>query len=308
MSTGDLCDEVARLKADRDAVILAHYYVPPEVQQIADYVGDSFALAKLAATLSCHTLVFAGVRFMAESAKLLSPEKTVLMPDQTADCPMAHMVKRETVAAARAHYGEDLAVVCYVNSTAEVKSWSDVCVTSSNAVKIVRALPQHTILFIPDRHLGSYVAEQVPEKHVILNDGYCPIHHNISPDEVRSLMAEYPDAPVLAHPECGPEVMALANFAGSTSQIIEKAVASQVHDYIILTVEGVCGELERQTAGSGKRFHFPFTRPLCADMSRITTEKVVACLREGTGEIGLPPAYIAKAARCTLTRMLELGR
>ena len=172
----------------------------------------------------------------------------------------------------------------------------------------MRALPQHTILFIPDRHLGSYVAEQVPEKNIILNDGCCPIHHNISADEVRSLKAEYPDAPVLAHPECGPEVMALASFAGSTSQIIERAAASQAHDYIILTVEGVRGELERQTAGSGKRFHFPSTRPLCPDMSRITTEKVAACLREGTGEIGLPPAYIAKAARCTLTRMLELGR
>ena len=251
MLTDELRAEVARLKADRDAVILAHYYVPPEVQELADHVGDSFALAKLAATLPCRTLVFAGVSFMAESAKLLSPEKTVLMPDPAADCPMAHMVRRETVDAARRRYGDDLAVACYVNSTAEVKSWSDVCVTSSNAVRIVRALPQANVLFVPDRHLGSYVASQVSEKNVILNDGYCPIHRDISADEVRALKAEFPGAPVLAHPECGPEAMALADFAGSTSQIIEAAVAGSARDYIVLTVDGVRGELHH--GGAARR-------------------------------------------------------
>ena len=215
---------------------MAHYYVPPEVQELADHVGDSFALARLAATLPCRTLVFAGVRFMAESAKLLSPDKTVLMPDPAADCPMAHMVRHETVVAARERYGDDLAVACYVNSTAEAKSWSDVCVTSSNAVRIVRALPQKNILFIPDRHLGSYVARQAGEKNVILNDGCCPIHQAISADEVRALKERFPEAPVLAHPECGPEVMALADVAGSTSQIIEAAVAGTARDYIVLTV------------------------------------------------------------------------
>lgn len=308
MLTDELRAEVARLKADRDAVVLAHYYVPPEVQELADHVGDSFALAKLAATLPCRTLVFAGVSFMAESAKLLSPEKTVLMPDPSADCPMAHMVRRETVDAARERYGDDLAVACYVNSTAEVKSWSDVCVTSSNAVRIVRALPQENVLFVPDRHLGSYVASQVAEKNVILNDGYCPIHRDISADEVRALRAEFPDAPVLAHPECGPEAMALADFAGSTSQIIEAAVAGSARDYIVLTVDGVRGELERQTAGTGKSFHFPATRPACPDMDRITVERLVACLRDGSGEVGLPPAEVAEGARAALTRMLELGR
>ena len=187
MLTDELRAEVARLKAERDAVVLAHYYVPPEVQELADHVGDSFALARQAATLPNRTLVFAGVRFMAESAKLLSPDKLVLMPDPTSDCPMAHMVRRETVDAARATYGDDLAVACYVNSTAEVKSWSDVCVTSSNAVKIVRELDEGNVLFVPDRHLGSYVASQVPEKNVILNDGYCPIHRDISAAEVAQL-------------------------------------------------------------------------------------------------------------------------
>ena len=307
MVTDEMRAEVARLKARRDAVVLAHYYVPPEVQELADHVGDSFALARQAATLPNRTLVFAGVRFMAESAKLLSPDKTVLMPDPTSDCPMAHMVRRETVAAARATYGDDLAVACYVNSTAEVKSWSDVCVTSSNAVKIVRALPQGNVLFVPDRHLGSHVAAQVPEKNVILNDGCCPIHRDISATEVRALKETYPAAPVLAHPECGPEAMALADFAGSTSQIIEAAVAGDATDYIILTVDGVRGELERRCAGTGKRFHFPPTRPVCPDMERITAQKLVACLRDGTGEVGLPPAQVTDAARLTLTRMLELG-
>ena len=308
MLTDELRAEAARLKAERDAVVLAHYYVPPEVQELADHVGDSFALAKLATTLSHKTLVFAGVSFMAESAKLLSPEKTVLMPDPTSDCPMAHMVRRETVEAARERYGSDLAVACYVNSTAEVKSWSDVCVTSSNAVRTVRALPQANVLFVPDRHLGSYVASQVSEKNVILNDGYCPIHRDISAEEVRALKAEFPDAPVLAHPECGPEAMALADFAGSTSQIIEAAVAGSACDYIILTVDGVRGELERQTAGTDKRFHFPATRPVCPDMDRITVERLVTCLRDGSGEVGLPPAEVAEGARAALARMLELGR
>ena len=308
MLTDELRAEAARLKAERDAVVLAHYYVPPEVQELADHVGDSFALAKLATTLAHKTLVFAGVSFMAESAKLLSPEKTVLMPDPTSDCPMAHMVRRETVEAARERYGSNLAVACYVNSTAEVKSWSDVCVTSSNAVRIVRALPQANVLFVPDRHLGSYVASQVSEKNVILNDGYCPIHRDISAEEVRALKAEFPDAPVLAHPECGPEAMALADFAGSTSQIIEAAVAGSACDYIILTVDGVRGELERQTAGTGKRFHFPATRPVCPDMDRITVERLVTCLRDGSGEVGLPPAEVAEGARAALARMLELGR
>ena len=307
MLTEGLRAEVARLKAERDAVILAHYYVPPEVQELADHVGDSFALARLAATLPCRTLVFAGVRFMAESAKLLSPDKTVLMPDPAADCPMAHMVRHETVVAARERYGDDLAVACYVNSTAEAKSWSDVCVTSSNAVRIVRALPQKNVLFIPDRHLGSYVARQAGEKNVILNDGCCPIHQAISADEVRALKERLPEAPVLAHPECGPEVMALADVAGSTSQIIEAAVAGTARDYIVLTVDGVRGELERRCAGTGKRFHFPATRPACPDMDRITAERLVACLREGTGEVGLPPVEVADGARAALTRMLELG-
>ena len=168
-------EEIEQLKKEKNAVILAHYYVPDEVQEIADYIGDSYYLSKKAKETEAEIIVFAGVSFMGESAKILNPSKTVLMPDGDADCPMAHMASVEKVQKMRTIY-QDLAVVCYINSTAELKTVSDVCVTSSNAVKIVKALPNRNIFFIPDGNLAAYVAEQVPEKNIIPNDGYCPVH------------------------------------------------------------------------------------------------------------------------------------
>ena len=193
---------------------------------------------------------------MGESAKLLNPTKTVLLPEPGADCPMAHMVKRETVDAARAEYGDDLAVVCYVNSTVEIKSWSDVCVTSSNAVKIVSELPQQHILFIPDQNLGRFVAEQVPQKHVILNNG-CPRHHIITVEQIVDAQEAHPDALVLAHPECKADVLAEADYIGSTAGIIKYAEESDASEFIIVTVRGVLYELERRCQGTGKKFYFP---------------------------------------------------
>ena len=168
----ELKDKINRLKKEKNAVILAHYYVSDEVQDVADYIGDSFYLSQIAEKAEENTIVFCGVSFMGESAKILSPEKTVLMPDAEADCPMAHMAQKEKIQSMREEYG-DLAVVCYINSTAELKELSDVCVTSSNAVKIVKALPSKNIFFIPDGNLGRFVAQQVPEKNIILNDGSC---------------------------------------------------------------------------------------------------------------------------------------
>ena len=297
---------IERLKAERDAVILAHYYVEPAVQTIADYVGDSFYLAKLAKSLPQRTIVLCGVEFMGESAKLLNPGKTVLLPEPAADCPMAHMVRRDTVEAARAEYGDDLAVVCYVNSTIEIKSWSDVCVTSSNAVKIVSELPQHHILFIPDQNLGRFVGEQVPEKHVILNKGYCPRHQVISLKEVVDAEEAHPEALVLAHPECTEEILAEADYIGSTAGIISFAEQSEASEFIILTVVGVLYELERRCAGSGKRFYFPATTPRCVNMDMISLEKVLACLETGAGVVRSSddPAQDAQA-KLTLDRMLE---
>ena len=320
-----LIARIESLKEERDAVILAHFYVNDDVQDVADYTGDSYNLSKLAADLENETIVFAGVQFMGESAKLLSPEKTVILPNPQADCPMAHMVSKEVVDAARETY-EDLAVVCYVNSTAQIKSWSDVCVTSSNALKICENLPQKNILFIPDQNLGRYIASLVPEKHFIFNDGFCPIHQDISPDEVRALKAEYPNAPVLAHPECNAQICDLADYLGSTAGIIERVVSGEESDFIICTVVGVAHEIEkrlaaqqdagsdgRQTANSDahqdtrpKRLHFPATTPLCEDMSSITLESIVESLSD-PNEVVEVDATHAAAARETLTRMLELS-
>lgn len=302
----ELVAAIKKLKAERDAVILAHYYVAPEVQAVADYVGDSFYLAKLAKSLPQQTIVLCGVEFMGESAKLLNPEKTVLLPEPCADCPMAHMVKRETVDAARAEYGDDLAVVCYVNSTVEIKSWSDVCVTSSNAVKIVSELPQHNILFIPDQNLGRYVAEQVPDKNVLLNKGYCPRHHIITPEQIIDSEEAHPDALVLAHPECKADVLAEADYIGSTAGIIKYAEESDANEFIIVTVAGVLYELERRCKGTGKKFFFPATRPTCINMDMITLEKLVRCLETGEGEVEINVTpETADQAKLTLDRMLE---
>lgn len=301
-----LIEEIARLKQEKDAVILAHYYVNEDVQDVADFVGDSFALSKKAADLECKVLVFAGVRFMGESAKLLSPEKTVLMPAPEADCPMAHMVTAEAIAEARASH-DDLAVVCYVNSTIETKALSDVCVTSSNALKIVSALHERNIFFVPDRHLGGYIAAQLPDKHFILNPGHCPIHDAITAAEISRLKVEHPGARVLMHPECPAETVAETDFAGSTSGIIEQAVNGEAEEYIIVTVSGVQHEIDKRTAGSGKRFIYPSPTPRCKDMDMITLEGVRDALRDGAGEVPMPDESVREAAKRSLERMLELA-
>ena len=304
-SIAALTQEIAQLKEQRDAVILAHYYVPPEVQAAADYVGDSFALAKLAVDLPQQTIVLCGVEFMGESAKLLNPNKTVLMPEPAADCPMAHMISKPDIDRVRAEYGDDLAVVCYVNSTAEAKTWSDVCVTSSNAVKICSNLPQRNILFIPDMNLGRYVAEQLPEKHVILNKGYCPRHVTINRQQVIDLEEAYPEAVVMAHPECPADVLDEADFIGSTKGMIEHATASDARDFIVCTVVGILRELERRNAGTNKRFHFPATTPRCVNMDQVTLPKVAACLQNPAPYEVHVSEELAPAARVTLERMLE---
>jgi quinolinate synthase len=201
-------EQIEQLKREKNAVILAHYYVNDEIQELADYVGDSYYLSKVATTVPQETILFCGVSFMGESAKILNPEKTVIMPDMYADCPMAHMADVDKIASMREEY-EDLAVVCYINSTAEIKTHSDVCVTSANAVKIVKALPQHNIYFIPDENLGRYVASQVPEKNVMVSDGFCHVHTSISKDKVAEAKNIFPNANVLVHPECTQDVVAM---------------------------------------------------------------------------------------------------
>lgn len=295
--------EIQQLKKEKNAVILAHYYVNDELQALADYVGDSFYLAKVAKKTTADVLVFCGVSFMGESAKLLNPEKTVLMPDAEADCPMAHMAQVEKILEYRRKY-ENLAVVCYINSTAELKSYSDVCVTSSNAVKIVKALPNKNIFFIPDGNLGRFVAEQIPEKNIILNDGYCPIHKNITAAGVQEKKNRYPKALVLAHPECGEEVLALADYVGSTAEMIQFAKESACTEFIICTEEGVSYRLREDNPG--KKFYFGGDS-LCHDMKRNTLEKVLHVLKTGENEVKLPKELSAGAV-APLDKMLELAK
>lgn len=296
--------QIEQLKAAKNAIVLAHYYAPGEVQEIADYVGDSFYLAKVAKQSTADILVFCGVSFMGESAKILNPDKKVLMPDPAADCPMAHMVAPGRIDEMRAKYG-DLAVVCYINSTAELKCQSDVCVTSSNAVKIVKSLPNKNIFFVPDRNLGRYVAEQVPEKNIILNDGCCPIHAAVTAEQITAEKNRHPNAPVLSHPECEAEIIALSDFIGSTAEIIEYAKSSNASEFIVCTEDGV--EYKLLTDSPDKRFYFPNPHPCCADMKLNTLESVLSVLENEDRTVEISED-IRRKALIPLDRMLELAR
>ena len=206
----EIKNEIQKLKKEKDAVILAHYYVDGEVQEIADYVGDSYYLAEIATKVPESTIIFCGVSFMGESAKILNPKKRVVMADGHADCPMAHMVDVDKIREVRNEY-PDVSVVCYVNSTAEIKAESDVCVTSSNALKIVKNLPNKDIFFIPDENLGRFVASQLPEKHFIFNDGFCHVHTSIHKEELQKAKEAHSEALVLTHPECTGDILELSD-------------------------------------------------------------------------------------------------
>lgn len=300
----DITEQIKKLKKEKNAVILAHYYVNPEVQEIADYIGDSYYLSKVAVDLKEDTIVFCGVSFMGESAKILNPRKTVLMPDMTADCAMAHMADAETIQKMRDTY-EDLAVVCYINSTAELKRHSDVCVTSANAVKIVKALPNKNIFFIPDRNLAHYVASQVPEKNFVYNAGYCPVHEKMQTEEILKAKELHPEAEVLTHPECPQKVLEISDYIGSTSGIIAYAGKSECKEFIICTENGVRYELEKQNPE--KRFYFTETEPVCHDMKKITLEKICHVLESGENEVHVTDE-LRKESCEPLERMLELAK
>ena len=297
-------DKILQLKKEKNAVILTHYYAPAEAQEVADFVGDSFYLAKIAKKSTADIIVFCGVSFMGESAKILNPDKKVLMPDLSADCPMAHMVAPGLIHSMREQY-DDLAVVCYINSTAELKCQSDVCVTSSNAIKIVKALPNKNIFFIPDRNLGRYVASQVPEKNIIINDGCCPIHASLTKEQLLEQKMLHPNAKVLIHPECEPELLEISDFIGSTAEIISYAAGSECDEFIICTEDGVNYKL--MTDNPDKKFYYPNPHPCCVDMKLNTLENILSVLEKEDKEV-LVDASVAKNAWKPLDRMLELGR
>ena len=304
-----LKEEVEQLKKEKNAVILAHYYVPDDVQEvgavqeIADYVGDSFYLSKIAKNIGADLIVFAGVSFMGESAKILNPKKKVLLPDRYADCAMAHMASVDKVKKMREEV-EDLAVVCYINSTAELKAVSDVCVTSSNAVEIVKKLSNKNIFFIPDGNLGAYVASKVPEKNIICNDGYCPIHRKISANLVIETKRAHPNALFLVHPECSEEVTNLADFVGSTSEIIDYATKSVADRFIICTEMGVFFELQQKNPE--KKFYSVGHRQFCPNMKKVTLERVEEALEKMQPYVEVPQDVLEAAAK-PLKRMLELA-
>ncbi|HHX62230.1 MAG TPA: quinolinate synthase NadA [Epulopiscium sp.] len=285
-------DLIKELKKDKDVLILSHYYVHGAVQDIADYVGDSYYLSQMALQSKAQTILFCGVKFMAESAKILSPSKTVLMPDEEADCPMAHMITPHEIEQVRKQY-HDLAVVCYINSTSEIKALSDVCVTSANAVTIVRNLKQKNIFFVPDKNLGKYVQSQVPDKNFIFNNGFCCVHANITKEDLAKTLRDVPNAEIVAHPECTPDVLEMATFIGSTSNILDYVSRSTHTEFIICTEVGIFHQLIKNNPG--KRFYISSDRQLCANMKKITLENVYKALVTLTPEINLDKDIIKKA-------------
>ena len=266
------------------------------------YIGDSFYLAKVASQTEADRIVFAGVEFMGESAKILNPNKKVLMPDAFADCPMAHMITIKEIKEMREKY-DDLAVVCYINSTAEIKQY--VCVTSSNAIKIVKALPQKNIFFIPDQNLGDFVRRQVPEKNVMTNYGHCPRHTNITLDKLNEVKQKYPEAKIAVHPECKREIVEAADFVGSTSAIIDYFVQTEAKDFIIGTVDGVFAKIKE--LAPNKNLHTIMDVQVCPNMKKVTLEKIVDVLENDTNEVILNDDFMQKALS-PLKKMLELAK
>ena len=297
----ELIQKIERLKKENDFVILAHYYVDGAVQDIADYVGDSFYLSKVATKVEAKNILFAGVSFMGESAKLL---KHVYMADVTADCPMAHMVTVDRIKEVKEQY-DDVAVVCYVNSTAEIKAVSDVCVTSSNAIKVVKNIENKRIFFVPDNNLGRYVAKQLPEKEFIFNDGFCHVHKSIDPELVKEAKEHHPDALVLAHPECTEDVLELADYIGSTAGILDYATESDCKKFIICTEMGIFFKLSKQNPD--KKFYSVGHRQFCPNMKKVSLEKVADVMENPMEEVILPDDIMDEACK-PLQKMLELAK
>ncbi|NTW28779.1 MAG: quinolinate synthase NadA [Coriobacteriia bacterium] len=298
-----LSAEIRTLAQERDAVILAHNYQRAEVQDVADFVGDSLGLSRQAAATGATTIVFAGVHFMAETAKILAPEKTVLLPEPKAGCPMADMVTGEALRAWKAA-NPSVPIVTYVNSSAEVKAESDVCVTSANAVAVVRALGAKRILFAPDRNLGSWVARALPGVEVTLWEGWCPTHDEVTPAAVLAAREAHPGALVMAHPECRPEVVDLADAVLSTSQMLAYAAESPAQEFIVVTEAGLLHALSK--AAPDKRFFELAPRMLCPNMKLTTLTKVRDALLNGTGEVTVP-ADVRERARAAVEKMVAIG-
>lgn len=297
-------DEIMRIKKEKDICILAHAYQSHDIWEVADYVGDSFGLAQRAAEAPQKTMIMCGVRFMAETVKLLSPEKTVYLPEPDAGCPMADQIDYDLLAALR-EKNPGYTVVAYVNTTTEVKTLSDVCVTSSSAVKIVKNMPEKDILFIPDCNLGSWVKKQVPEKNIKLVSGGCPTHVRVTVKDVEKAKAAHPNALLLVHPECLKEVTELADYAGSTTGIMDYAAKSDAKEFIIGTENSIVSHL--QLAHPEKRFYALSKDCVCHNMKMTTLGGVYNCVVNGEGESITLTEETMQKARKSIDAMLRLG-
>jgi quinolinate synthase len=294
-------DEILRLKEDRHAIILAHNYQPADVQDIADLTGDSLELSRAAATMDGDVIVFCGVDFMAETAAILSPEKTVLLPSNDACCPMADMITADELKLVKSRHPE-AAVVCYVNTTAEVKAESDICCTSSNAVKVVNSLQEDRIIFVPDRNLGLYT-QRFTKKEILPWEGFCTVHDRITPDHVRKAHDLHPDAIILVHPECRPEVIDLADHVASTSGIIRYVGDSAKKEFIIGTETGILHRIGKE---SPTKKCYPLSREaICTNMKKTDLNKVRNALISLQPRLTVPEE-IAHRARCAIERMLAV--
>ena len=304
LTTRELQDEIIHLKKEKDICILAHAYQSHDIWEVADYVGDSYGLSVQAAKAAQSTVLMCGVRFMAETVKILSPQKRVLLSNSNAGCPMAEQMDVELISGVKKMY-PDYTVVAYINTTSELKTICDVCVTSSSAVQIVKNIENKNILFIPDCNLGKWVADQVPEKNIKLLHGGCPTHVRMSKRDVEKARKAHPDALLLVHPECLPEVSELADYRGSTTGIMDYAKKSDAKEFIIGTENSIVQHL--QFACPDKQFYALSRDCVCHNMKLTTLGDVYQCVK-GTGgeEIKLDEEVRIKAKRCIDT-MLELG-
>lgn len=297
-----LLGKIKKLKDDRGAVILAHNYQPGEIQDLADFTGDSLGLSRKAAETDAEVIVFCGVRFMAETAAILSPEKTVLLPDKFAGCPMADMITAEQLRRLKREHPDAL-VVCYVNSSAQVKAESDYCCTSANAVEIVSFLPQdRRIIFVPDQHLGRFVAERTG-RDLMLWPGYCHVHVVITEDDIKTARSKYPDAIVMAHPECTEPVKELSDELLSTGQMLKFVARSAAGRFIIATEIGIIHALKKQNPEA--EFFPASDRAVCPNMKKITLDKLIGSLEDMQYKIAVPERIRIKAKKA-LDRMVEI--
>ena len=297
-----LSAKILKLNKEKNAIILAHLYQIPEVQEIADYVGDSYYLSQVARDAKEDLIIFCGVKFMAESAKVLSPDKTVILPAPNAGCPMADMAEVEDVEEMIKKY-PDAFKVCYINSSYEVKALCDASVTSSSALNIMNNIPNKQILFLPDQNLGGYIAEFFPEKEFILWRGFCPTHHRITAEDVLNAKQEHPNVKVLAHPECSKEVRELSDYLGSTSGIIDYATKCEDNEFIIATEEGVLHQLQKKNPN--KKFYFP-EMMVCPNMKKTTLQDIYDAL-DGKREEVVLDEEIRQKALTSLENMHKLG-